>query len=49
MPRYLFQFSYTPEAWAALVANPADRRSDIQALAEKLGGHLVEFLSLIHI
>ena len=43
MPRYLFQFSYTPEAWAALVANPADRRGGIQALAEKLGGRLVEF------
>lgn len=43
MARYLFQFSYTPEAWAALTANPVDRRPGIQALAEKIGGRLVEF------
>jgi len=43
MTRYLFQFSYTPEAWAALTANPVDRRPAIQALAEKIGGRLIEF------
>ncbi len=25
MPHYLSQVSYTPEAWARLVANPQDR------------------------
>ncbi len=43
MARFLFQFSYTPEAWAALVKNPVDRRAGIQALAEKVGGRLIEF------
>ena len=43
MARYLFQFSYTPEAWAALTKNPVDRRPGIQALAEKVGGRLIEF------
>jgi uncharacterized protein with GYD domain len=43
MARYLFQFSYTPEAWAALTQNPVDRRPAIQALAEKIGGRLIEF------
>ena len=42
MARYLFQFSYTPEAWAALVRNPSDRREGVRALAEKVGASLVE-------
>jgi uncharacterized protein with GYD domain len=41
MPRYMLQFAYTPEAWAALTANPTDRTDAIRALAEKLGARLI--------
>ncbi len=40
MPRYMTQFSYTPEAWAALVKNPQDRGQVLGALFQKLGGQL---------
>ena len=42
MPIYMSQFTYTPEAWAALTRNPADRREGLRALLEKLGGRLIE-------
>ena len=41
MPLYMTQFSYTPEAWTALVKNPEDRSAPLKALAEKLGGRLL--------
>jgi len=41
MPHYLSQVSYTPEAWARLVANPHDRIEAVRAPIEKLGGHIV--------
>ena len=41
MPLYMTQFSYTPEAWAALLRNPADRSEALGRLAEQLGGKLV--------
>ena len=41
MPRYMIQFSYTPEAWTALVRNPADRTSGFRGLVEKLGGRFI--------
>ena len=40
MPNYLLQASYTPEAWARLVANPQDRTEAVRAPIEKLGGRL---------
>ncbi len=43
MPRYMLQFSYTPEAWAALIKNPVDRREAARAVIEKVGGQLVDF------
>ncbi|HET9984983.1 MAG TPA: GYD domain-containing protein [Longimicrobiales bacterium] len=43
MPQYMTQFAYTPEAWAALVANPVDRSEPLRALVEKLGGRLISF------
>lgn len=43
MPQYMTQFTYTPEAWAALVANPTDRSEGLRALMEKLGGRLISF------
>jgi uncharacterized protein with GYD domain len=35
MALYLFRFSYTPEAWAALIESPEDRRN---ALAPRIFG-----------
>jgi uncharacterized protein with GYD domain len=40
MATYLTQFSYTPEAWAALAKNPEDRGKAFASLAEKLGGKM---------
>lgn len=41
MPRFLFQFAYTPEAWQALVKNPMDREAAFRGLAEQMGGTLI--------
>lgn len=35
---YLFQFSYTPTAWAALVKTPSDRVKDLDKLVKAFGG-----------
>jgi uncharacterized protein with GYD domain len=43
MPLYMTQFSYTPEAWAALVENPEDRSAILGRLVESFGGRLVSF------
>ena len=43
MPLYLSKFSYTPETWARLVANPEDRRTAAQAYIESVGGKLHGF------
>ena len=40
MAHYLFQLSYTPEAWAALLANPHDRTKTVDAAVHKLGGRI---------
>ena len=40
MALYMSQFSYTAEAWAALVKNPADRSVGVKTLLEKMGGKL---------
>jgi uncharacterized protein with GYD domain len=40
MPHFLFQGSYTQEAWSRLVANPQDRTDAVRAPIEKLGGHV---------
>lgn len=41
MSLYMSQFSYTPEAWAALARNPEDRSEAVSRLAEAVGGRLV--------
>ena len=41
MPLFLFQASYTAEAWAAQVKNPKDRIRVIKPVAKKLGGKIV--------
>src|SRR3712207_8606057 len=43
MPFYLTRFSYTPETWARLIANPEDRRIAAQSYIESVGGKLHGF------
>jgi uncharacterized protein with GYD domain len=43
MPLYLSRFSYTPETWARLIANPEDRRTAARAYIESVGGALHGF------
>ena len=42
MALYLTQFSYTPESWAGLVANPRDRREELRPLFEAAGAKLID-------
>ena len=37
MPLYLTRFSYTPETWARMAANPEDRRDAARAYIESVG------------
>jgi uncharacterized protein with GYD domain len=41
MALYLYQVSYTSEAWAAMVKNPQDRLAAVRPAIEKLGGKLL--------
>lgn len=41
MALYMTQFSYTAEAWKALVKKPEDRSAVFAAQAEKLGGRMI--------
>src|SRR5918998_6093012 len=41
MPLYMAQFSYTPEAWAALIHTPQDRAAASDALTRHFGGGLI--------
>lgn len=41
MPRYMLQFAYTADAWAALTTKPTDRSEALRTLAEKLGARLI--------
>ena len=43
MPFYLSKFSYTPETWARLIANPEDRREAARTYIESVGGKLHGF------
>jgi uncharacterized protein with GYD domain len=43
MPMYLTRFSYTPETWAMMIAQPEDRRRAAQAYIESVGGRLHGF------
>jgi len=40
MARYLFQASYTSEAWAVQVSHPQNRIDVIRPVIERLGGRL---------
>jgi uncharacterized protein with GYD domain len=41
MPTYLLQFSYSPEAWAALIRTPEDRTAAVEAIMKSVGGRLI--------
>src|SRR3712207_8331743 len=43
MPMYLTRFSYTPETWAMMIAQPEDRRRAASAYIESVGGELHGF------
>ena len=43
MPMYLTRFSYTPETWKRMIANPEDRRKAATAYIESVGGRLHGF------
>lgn len=43
MPLYLTHFSYTPETWARMIANPEDRRDAARSYIESVGGKLHGF------
>ena len=43
MPMYLTRFSYTPETWAMMIAEPEDRRRAATAYIESVGGQLHGF------
>src|SRR4028119_1121518 len=43
MALYLSRFSYTPETWARLIANPEDRREAARSYIESVGGKLHGF------
>ena len=43
MPLYLTKFSYTPETWARMIANPEDRRKAAEEYVESVGGKLHGF------
>jgi uncharacterized protein with GYD domain len=43
MPLYLTRFSYTPETWGRLIANPEDRRKAAESYIESVGGKLHGF------
>jgi uncharacterized protein with GYD domain len=41
MPHYMLHFTYSPDAWAALVKKPEDRTAAVDAIGKSLGGRLV--------
>ena len=43
MQSYLFQISYSAEAWAAMIKRPHDRVEAVRKVVEKLGGKIGSF------
>ena len=43
MSLYLSRFSYTPETWARMIANPEDRRTAAESYISSVGGKLHGF------
>jgi uncharacterized protein with GYD domain len=42
MPRYMVQFAYTSEAWAAMTKNPQNRAEGLSAMVKSLGGQVID-------
>jgi uncharacterized protein with GYD domain len=43
MAYYMYQASFTPEAWAKMVREPQNREAAIRPTIEKLGGRVVGY------
>jgi uncharacterized protein with GYD domain len=43
MPTFLMRFTYTPETWRALIANPEDRSEAAREYVEAVGGTMQGF------
>ena len=43
MAHYMFQASFTSEAWAKMVQEPQNREQSIRPMIEKLGGKLIGY------
>lgn len=43
MAYYMYQASFTPEAWAKMVREPQDREKALRPSIEKLGGKLIGY------
>ena len=43
MAIYMTQFTYTTEAWRAMIQNPQDRSAAVSELMQKSGGRLINF------
>jgi len=41
MPIFMYQFKYTPKAWAGFVKKPEDRGALVDELLKNLGGRLI--------
>jgi uncharacterized protein with GYD domain len=41
MAKFLIQVAYTPDAWAAMVAEPQNRYEAVKPAIESLGGHFL--------
>ncbi len=41
MPTFMYQFKYTPAAWAAFVKKPEDRGAAVDELLKGIGGRLI--------
>ena len=42
MPRYMVQFSYSPEAWTSLIRHPQNRADGLNTMLQQLGARLVD-------
>ncbi|HEX3243990.1 MAG TPA: GYD domain-containing protein [Chloroflexota bacterium] len=42
MPRYMVQFSYSPEAWTSLIRHPQSRAEGLNLMLAEFGAQLVD-------
>ena len=41
MPTFMYQFKYTPSAWAGFIKKPEDRGAVVDELLKGIGGRLI--------